>query len=343
MFEVLYPLHDTAGITLYTLTRHLDPVLRVVHSMLTEPLFEEGELAVYLQKKKQAYLVEMKRVSFRARKQFAPALYGEDHPYGRVTEEADFGRIRPGTLEQFHRQAYLGSRPAALVSGRISQAVTDHIGEVLSGFPVGDPGTSQDPFPASQPAGEKRRLVPVPGSLQSAIRIGRVVENRHHPDYLAMEVLNTLLGGYFGSRLMKNIREDKGFTYGIGSFILPLHNAGTFWIVSEVGASHSLAAISECYAEMEKLREEPVENEELEIVRNYMMGEMVRDFDGPFSTAESYRAVLEDGLDFSHYRNMIRAIRDTGPEALQELAGRILLPEAMTEVVAGDPAMIEHA
>ncbi|MGC9471314.1 MAG: M16 family metallopeptidase [Bacteroidales bacterium] len=326
---------DTAGITVFTLSKHLIPVTGLVHSMITEPQFPEEELLVFLQKKKQQFLVEMERVSYRARNRFMEVLFGENHPYGRTLREDDFQLINREVLMHFWEKTYSSSRSWVLVSGKPGPSRLKDLKKKLAAIPL---RTEKDPlpsFPDIESCPGKRHVIPMPRHMQSALRFGRLTFTRDHHDFPAMLVLNTILGGYFGSRLMRNIREDKGYTYGIGSFILPLHNAGYFTIVSEVGSEYTANAIAEIYREMEILQREPVRDDELDLVRNYMMGDLLRELDGPFSTAETYRNVVDAGMDMSHVLHIMETIKQITPGEIRELAQKYLSPEDMKEVIAG--------
>jgi len=168
-------------------------------------------------------------------------------------------------------------------------------------------------------AEEKNHFIVKEGSLQSAIRMGCVMFSRRHPDFSGMKVLNAILGGYFGSRLMTNLREDKGYTYGIGSAVVPLHKSGFFVISGEVGAEFTKQALSEINSELLRLCNERVPEKELSLVRNYLSGEMLRAVDGPFAQANLYREMHEDGLDIQHFEEMIETIQQISAQQLQDL------------------------
>ena len=327
---------DMAGLTVYTLSKHLEPVLNIVLSMLNEPVFPEDELSVFLKKRKQQFLVELNKVSTLARMHFAGALFGNSHPYGRSTNENDFDRIRRDMLVEFRKNTFTGNQAMILASGLIRPEDIRLLQSYLSQLDMPEGARGKDSFPPPFTMPRKRLTVLKEGSIQSALRIGRLLFNRLHPDFPGMLVVNSLLGSYFGSRLMKNIREDKGYTYGIGSFLLSLHNGGFFAIVTEVGTEYTQSAIDEVYREIDRMRNENIPDSELELVRNFMMGEMVREFDGPFASASAYQSVLEYGLGFGHYDELIRTILNITPGDIRRLAEKYLDPEAMTEVVAGD-------
>jgi predicted Zn-dependent peptidase len=170
---------------------------------------------------------------------------------------------------------------------------------------------------------------------QSAIRLGKVTINRDHPDYHNLNIVNTILGGYFGSRLMKNIREDKGYTYGINSVLVSLKNAGYFVILSEVGSNVAKEALSDINIEIKKLREEIISQEELDLVKNYMLGDILRSFDGAFEIASSFKQIIELGLDLSYYQKEIDAIRSIRPQDVKDIANKYLHEDTLVRTVAG--------
>jgi len=181
--------------------------------------------------------------------------------------------------------------------------------------------------------GEKFSVTNDPNGVQGAIRIARPFPNRHHPDFQKAMVLNNIFGGYFGSRLMSNIREDKGYTYGIHSYVQD-HIQQTAWMVStEAGKDVLEATISEVYKEMKRLNEEPVGEQELQLVRNYMMGTILGDLDGPFHIISRWKNYILNGLDGDYFYKAIEIIRTVPAEELQQLAKKYLNPDDFYELV----------
>lgn len=150
-----------------------------------------------------------------------------------------------------------------------------------------------------------------------------------------MYVLSNILGGYFGSRLMSNIREDKGYTYGIGSGVVSHLNNGYFFIATETGAEVTEKAIDEIYFEIKRMRNEIVPIEELQLVKNYLLGRFMRSFDGPFALADRLKGVLYYDIGYEYYERFVNTIKEITPEQLQDLANSYLAQEELTEVVVG--------
>jgi zinc protease len=181
----------------------------------------------------------------------------------------------------------------------------------------------------------KHIFIDRPDAVQSAIRMGRLAINRSHPDFPGFQVLNTLLGGYFGSRLMANIREDKGYTYGIGSAVVSLRDAGYFFIATEVGAEVCNDAINEITLEIELLKNQLVETQELDLVRNYMLGAMLGSLENAFSHADKFKNLYFSKLDYGYYDRYINIVKTITPDEIIALANNYLKLEHFTSVVVG--------
>jgi predicted Zn-dependent peptidase len=167
------------------------------------------------------------------------------------------------------------------------------------------------------------------------VRIGSTTINKRHSDYPGLKVLDSILGGYFGSRLMKNIREEKGYTYGISSSISSLDLSGYKVISTDVSHKNCQKTIDEILKEIKVLQNVPVKKEEMAVVRNYMSGEMLRMFDGPFALAESFRSAWEFGLDNSYYHRLAEKIKTITPDEIIELARTYYKIDDLYEITVG--------
>ena len=174
------------------------------------------------------------------------------------------------------------------------------------------------------------------GALQSAIRIGRVCFNSQHRDYHQLKFLSVVLGGYFGSRLMSNIREDKGLTYGIGAICVHQEESGYFSISTEVKGEGTQLALQEIYYELRRLREELIPNEELSLVKNYIMGQILNSADGPFAQASLLKNMHVQGVGFEFYESYKMILDNIDAEALKDLANKYLKEEDLCEIVVGN-------
>jgi len=333
-FVNISPEKDRAGIVIFFLNKHIDKVLELAREILFRPAFPEPELNALMNKRLRWYLVNREKVQNLAMDKFFESVFGEHHPYGHLVSEEDFKNLTPALLTDYHSNYYRPENMAIIVSGRIS----GNTPELLDKY-FGDLKSEKINLPDSQKKlqAEKKRKVHIEkaGTVQTSVRIGSATINKRHPDYPGLKILDAVLGGYFGSRLMKNIREDKGYTYGISSTLTSLDLAGYKVISTEVGKKNCRKAIDEIYKEIRLLQSEPVKSEELDLVRNYMSGEMLRMFDGPFALADSFRSVWDFGLDNSYYYRLADKIKSIGPDEIIHLANTYYNTDDLYEITAG--------
>jgi len=323
--------NETATITLHCLSRHLEALLPVVREMLVESVFPEEEIRIYRQNMKQRLNVNLKKCDFVANRLIDAYLFGEQHPYGKYTRFEDYDAITREDITSFYKQFYQEGKFVMFAAGRLPKDLFEQLNKNF-----GDLNNSAvDVFNiTAQPAEERKyRVMNDPQGVQGAIRMGTAFPNRHHPDFAKTQVLNNVFGGFFGSRLMSNIREEKGYTYGIYSY-LENHIQQSAWIVStEAGRDVCEAAIVEIYKEMDLLRNELIDDEELLLVRNYMMGSILGDLDGPFQIINRWKNIVLNGLGEDYFYHQIETIRSVSAKELQELANKYLVPEKFYELV----------
>jgi Predicted Zn-dependent peptidases len=325
---------DCAGIVLFFLNKHIEKVLELSREILFRPVFPEAELDSLMKKRLRWYMVNREKVQNLAMDQFFESLFGKNHPYGYQIRERNFENITPSLLSDFHTKYYTPKNMAVIISGKIHSKTV----ELLNSY-VGNISSIENDKETSVNLikGEKLKKVHInkPGTVQNAIRIGSATINKRHPDYPGLKILDSILGGYFGSRLMKNIREEKGYTYGISSSLSSLDLAGYKVISTEVGQKNCQKAIDEIYKEIKLLQNVAVNKEEMAVVRNYMSGEMVRMFDGPFALAESFRSAWEFGLDNSYYYRLAEKIKSIDPDEIIELARTYYNIDDLYEITVG--------
>ena len=324
---------DFTTITLYTLTKHLSSVLPILYSVLNESVFPEPELEIYQQNQKQKLQVSLQKNDYLARKTFAHAIFG-DTAYGSDINPADYDLLQQSDLLAYFKAAYQPKNCTIIVAGKFLDKDFEILDKVFGGAWQNTDSFIQNHFSFSAQNGQdiyKEK----PDALQSAIRMGNLSINRAHADFPALQILNCVLGGYFGSRLMANIREDKGYTYGIGSGIASLKHAGYFFLATEVGADVCADALKEIEKEIVLLREEHVADKELDLVKNYMLGSLLGSLENAFSHADKFKNIHFFGLNYSYYDNYINTVKNITPQDLKEMANRYLDWDMMTRVVVG--------
>ena len=324
--------NETASITLHCLSKHLIKLLPVIRELITESIFPENELEIFKQNSIQRLSVNLLKCDFVANRLIDKYLYGPNHPYGKVSNKEDIEAIQKEDLVSFYKNYYLKSRCRVFAAGRLPQDFED-----LLETQFGDLSIHEDmitPRHTREVASEKKYFINNDEKgVQGAIRIGRPFPGRKHPDFKKAIVLNTLFGGYFGSRLMANIREEKGYTYGIHSF-LQNHIGETSWIIStEAGKKVCEATIEEVYKEMQLLREEAVNEEELLLVKNYMMGLNLGYIDGPFQVISRWKSLILNGLDENYFYDSLNVIKSITSDELQQLSNKYLQPGDFYELL----------
>jgi zinc protease len=323
--------NETATITLHSLSRHIHELLPVVKELIVDSTLPEEELAIYKQNMKQRLKVNLKKSDFVAGRLIDVSLFGEQHPYGKYSKAEDFDAIQREQLVPFYEQYYKQGKLIIFAAGKLPANLEELLNTYFGDLPNKDTSLKQiSPTPAVE---KKSRIINDPDGVQGSIRIARPFPNRHHPDFLKVQVLNALFGGFFGSRLMSNIREEKGYTYGIHSY-LQNHIHDSAWMVStEAGKDVCEATIAEVYKEMKDLREELVDDEELLLVRNYLIGGILGELDGPFQIIARWKNIVLNNLTEQYFYNSINTIKTIPAEEIRELARKYLNPEEFYELV----------
>jgi predicted Zn-dependent peptidase len=322
--------HENAVVSIYALRENLLSILRIVADAIANVAFLDSEVKELISDRKQRFLVNMEKVNFLAQRQFQERIFANSS-YGNLVQIADFDCVSSQELREFYNDNYLNGLEKVVVVGNLQQ---DHIDEIID--IVGAWAKPQKTiFPGQFSNIKGASHLVKEGALQTAIRVGRILFNKTHPDYCDFTVLNTILGDYFGSRLMSNIREDKGYTYGIGTLLGELHETGYFVIATEVGRDVKDATLIEIQMEISRLQTELVGTEELLLVKNYMIGQLLKSADGPYALTDLFLGVETFGLNLDFYNKSIDAINNITPERIQELAIKYLKWEEMTVVSAG--------
>jgi predicted Zn-dependent peptidase len=276
----------------------------------------------------------MEKVKYVARLRFPEYIFGNGHPYSTPLNEDDYKNLNPDIMRDFHKRFYATSPFYMLISGSIPKDIQKTLNRYFGQHKVEhDQPKLKIRVPMTTP--DKFQLIEKGNSLQSALRIGKALFNKKDPDFIKMKVVNTILGGYFGSRLMSNIREDKGYTYGIGSALTSMKHSGIFTISSEVGVDVREKAVDEIFHEIRKLATDLVPDEELNLVKNYMLGNFLRSADGPFALSEMVKSVVDYDFSMDYYNRYIQTIKNITAKEIRELAVKYLDPHTLVTLVVG--------
>lgn len=310
----------------------LGKLVQVIQEIATTPLFNEKEFAIQLNSGRERFKVNTQKVDYIARQQFNASLYGATSVLGRPVVLDDYDSINANDLKSFFNEVVHGKLEHVIASGDLDKETIAVISDFVSGIGHINP-PKKTIIPISIPK-TTTQFFEVKDAMQSAIRIGYNAIPRQHDDYPALQVANMILGGYFGSRLMSNIREDKGYTYGIGSSVVPLAESGYLVIATEVGTNVTQAALEEIYKEIKLLCTVPVDKDELELARNYLVGSFIRNSDGVFAMADRFKALLYSDLDYAYYDHYFNVIENITSQEITKVA-KEYFEKPHIEVVAG--------
>ena len=327
--------NETAEITLHCLTKHVQELLPVVAELISDSVLPEDELNIFKKNMQQRLQVSLMKNDFVAGRLIDASVFGANHPYGKYSSKEDYAALQQNELKQFYQHYYQNGRCVIFVAGKLPADIISQLDNSFGGLSLKPLTSAYDwnKHPISPAQERKNSVINDPNGIQGAIRIARNFPNRHHPDFQKVQVLNNIFGGFFGSRLMANIREDKGYTYGIYSYLLNQMQESAWMISTEAGKEVSEATIQEVYKEMKNLREEPVDAEELQTTRNAMIGTILGDLDGPFQVLGRWKNILLNNLDENYFYQGMNTIRSITPLDLQELANKYLQPNDFYELV----------
>lgn len=324
-------------VTLYTLKKHFAETMELVQRMLTEPTYCEKQFSTVCANNKAQHLVNLQKGDVIAMRALRRSIYGDTHPCGTQVYPEDYDTLQLTDIVDFYRQHYSSCTCRIYVSGDVDDIL---FAQVESLFGNEEWGVSSE----TKRKDERRHSednnshpsslnFQLEGAAQDSIRMGTLLMDINNPDYLSMRVLSTVLGGYFGSRLMKNIREEKGYTYHIGADLVTNTSEIMFLIHCEAQAGKSGEVIDEIHREMLRLQTELISDEELHMVRNYMIGEICRNYEGAFALADAYIFMEHLGLPLTHLEQIVEATQATDAIRLQQLAQQYLRPENLHSVV----------
>ena len=324
---------DHISITLYSLNKHLNSVFPIVWSILNESVFPQQELAIFIQNQKQKLQVNLQKNDFIARKTFANSIFGTS-AYGSDISMSDYDALERTDLIAYFKAAFKPQNCTIIAAGKFSDPEFDLVNNFFGGIWQNQEPSVVNTFSFEALAG-KEIYIEKPEAIQTALRLGNLSISRTHTDFPSLQILNCVLGGYFGSRLMANIREEKGYTYGIGSGIASLKNAGYFFIATEVGADVCASALAEIEKEINILKTDSIPDQELELVKNYMLGSMLGSLENAFSHADKFKNIYFSDLTYAYYDTYIHTVKNINAQDIKAMANTYLNWEAMTRTIVG--------
>lgn len=321
---------DFGTVSLYTLNKHIEEVLPILKEVLCDSIFPEEEFRQKLSIKKQKFIINQEKVETLASVDFSKLIY-KGTRYSQHTELSSFDTISTADCQDFYSQFYNLNNVTIFIAGKVEPTLRNQLNNLFGDIKL-EPKTELF-HPGTSTYLPSFHRIEKTNAIQTSFRIGKPTIGISHPDFTKTKVLNTIFGGYFGSRLMTNIREEKGYTYGIGSALMSRLDASTLIIYTEVGSDVTQPALDEIRKEIKRLQNEPVSQEELYKVKNYMLGSLLQNTDGAFDMLERFKTIHYHKLPINHYSQYMNEINATTSEDILKLAQSFF--QDLTIVAAG--------
>ncbi len=326
---------NTTAISISSLNEYFNNTLPILCDSMRFPVFPDSELEITKRQLAVNCATARERVKYIANKEMMRLYYGNGHPLAIDPTPQDIESLTRDDMVAFHNAYYKAENCNIVLAGHITDKEIDTIERVVGDWkPLGAP--AQVIEPEATPSGDTFRIVHKAGAVQSAITMTIRAIPRRHPDYFKLRILTTVLGGYFGSRLMSNIREDKGYTYGINSILSGRAFDGYIAISTECDTKHTWNVIRETKNEITRLCHEPIPQHELDIVKRYMMSDMAKTLDTPFNIAAYIGNMFCYGIYPTYFNEHVDAILSVNSQQLLETAQKYLNPDNLLTVIACD-------
>lgn len=322
--------------SMYSINKYFDKVIPLFSELVRIPSFNANEVENLKNRAKTRFHTNNEKVSYLATTEFQSAYYGNTHNLGLKISDESIDKLQREDLRKFHGRTFNSHNAKIIISGAVNDKIINILNESLGYcWGNGEKITSASDAPTTEfvPA---TISIDKPGALQSAIKIGIPTILRSHPDYIKLRILTTALGGYFGSRLMQNIREEKGYTYGISSSLIGMRNNSCITIASQCDNAYTRPLVEEIKKEIMKLKQEPMSDAELQRVKSFMLSDLAKTTETPFSIAEFYSAIITNNIPDNYFENQKDTVISITAQELQDIAIKYLDTEKMLTVIAGD-------
>lgn len=323
--------HYSACISVYGLNEHIAETIRLTKNAIETVSYPDEEIAVYKRNRISDLNINLQKTSFLASREINRLLCGNDHDLSFQTSEEIIQNTGKEELVAF-KNTHL-KNPYFIFTGPENSNIEKILTE--AGYEI-KPFSFRKHIDKPLATNEERsRFILKENSMQNSIRYGAVWPARGHKDFFRLSLLNLIFGGYFGSRLMKNIREDKGLTYGIHSSITPYNDFSLFKISCEYNSDYTDSLKSEIINEMNRLKNDLIETDELLVAKNFLLGVMLRNFDGAFPTSDKFKQFMDAQLSRDYYQQYFNAINSINSEDLRETANNYFNENTLTYCISG--------
>lgn len=332
--------HHTS-VVLHSLNSKSENVIPVLSEIAYQPTFPENEFNITKERKAQSSELAMKKVTHLCEIAERELIFGKEHPISHYQTPVEIRNITRDEIIRHHKHIYTPATCGIYLTGRITSQLEDLINRYFGQIKLTEKPANINIVPYS-PANEHKKTTNLDNALQSALSISIPTINRNHPDYIPLRLTIMALGGYFGSRLMLNIREDKGYTYGIYAALLGFKEGGVINISTQCDNSYTYPVIEEIHKEIELLKHDNMSEDELNRLKRYAMSQVVTSLDSPFSIMDYYENIRCAGTPDDYFNQQIDAINSLSSVLIANLASKYLLSENIYTAIAGDISKMTH-
>lgn len=325
---------NATNITISVPRNNVTKILPVIYDFLTNPLFKEENLETYKNLKIKDLEYNVKKPDVRNTQLLVHAMFGDKYTAGQFSSRDNINAVTVEGMQRFHQRTFCAENLSVFVTGNVDDAVEDCFTQLFSQVQNGKPTAKHENI--AMPADRSSIICEeIPGSVQSSISLCSPSMGFLDPERMDFSILTTITGGYFGSRLMQNLREKNGYTYGVSAGSVYFGNQSLFIINSDVNIADTKAAIDACFYELKRLQTELVDEEELETVRNYLIGESLRGVENAVSYLKKFQYWRQYGLDEQEFRMKLQRIRNITAEEIQALAKKHFDYNNFTQIIVG--------
>lgn len=321
---------EFASIQIHSLESQFDLILDIVQDVLLHPTYSETSLKKYIKRRKNRLREDLSINEILAYRMLTEKLFGSEHPYGYNSTPEKYDQLNTESLSAFHRAHYLTGNMKIFLACQHPDLILRKLRSVWANLPGGK--TEDFEFNLNPDPG-KRFDIKAVNYNQASIRIGKNLFPRHHPDFAGAYFINTMLGGFFGSRLNREIREKQGLTYNIFSTIETFKTAGFFLAGCEAGILNADRVLNLIFLEIDRIQKGVIHTAEVQLVRNYLFGFFISMLDGPINTMELYKVLITEGGSIESFHQMLEKINLLNESDIVELAKKHLKAEDMKVVI----------
>lgn len=326
---------DHIRITISMPKNNVSKVLPIIYEFLSKPQYREENLSIYKNLKIKDLEYNAQKTDVQATRIMLHTMIGDSHTAGQYSTRENLQTVTIEQMEEFHHRTFLAENITIFATGNMGTDVRQCIQDTFERVPNGT--AAADIRDLILPADSTPIITQViPNSVQSSIVLCLPAMGYNDPDRYDFSILSTITGGYFGSRLMQNLRERNGYTYGISSGLAYFGNQSLFVISSDVNINQTQAALDACFEELQRLQDEDISDAELETAKNYIMGEQIRDLDNSVSILKRYLIWNHFNSDEKEFRNIIDHVKSIDAERIKNLAKKHFVHNKFTQIVVGD-------